>query len=363
MRRALLDVLRAPRTLAPLTLDVTASRPLPGGDEDVVRGILRTRNGTSIFPVVDGVPVMLSSPATERMVAVLQRRGAGADGDMPRHGAEWSFSHEWRHHTEHDVAEHPGGWSVEDRLKQFFIETGTDPEWCRGKFILDAGCGTGQLVEAVAGLGATAVGLDYSTSVFDAERRRKSPDAHFVQADLRTPPFDRESFDVATSVGVLHHTPSTYESFVAVAKLVKPGGRFFVWLYRRPERFFRRHITWPALDMFRTVVSRLPDRPQATVVHAYTRGLRLAHRLRHLHQDVPWDAMVVRAYDSITPRWKHYHTPFEVSHWFFLNGFSSPAMTHWDNPYGFGMVAVKQPLADTPGHNFGKTDVIRRFWQ
>ena len=362
MRRALAELLRSPRSLAPLTLEATAIRALSSGDEDVVRGTLRTVDGAECYPIIDGVPVMLDAEMAGPPRDGL-RGEAGGDNAAPLHGTDWSFSREWQHHAQHDVAEHPGGWSVDDRLKQFFIETETNAEWCRGKLVLDAGCGTGQLVEAVSELGAVAVGLDYSTSVFDAERRMKSLRAHFVQADLRTPPFAPEVFDAVTSVGVLHHTPDTYESFAAVARLVKPGGRLYVWLYRRPERFLRRHITWPALDLFRTVVSRLPDRPQAAVVAAYTRGLRLLHRARGQHQDVPWDAMVVRAYDSITPRWKHYHTPFEVSHWFFRNGFSSPAITHWDNPYGFGMVAVKHALADTPGLNFGKSEVARRFWQ
>jgi SAM-dependent methyltransferase len=280
---------------------------------------------------------------------------------------EWSFSTEWEAHFRSGLFR-TWGWTVEERVRQFFQETGTEADWCKGKLILDAGCGNGQLSEGLSRLGATVVAMDYSTSVFAAERARQSSTVSFVRGDLQAPPFENDTFDLVVSNGVLHHTRSTSATFREVARLVKPGGRFYLWLYRRPERFLKRLCVYPAIDLTRVMLARAPGTIQALGVRAYALGLMAAHKAMGHSYDLTWAERVIAAYDVLTPMWKHYHTPMEVSQWFFANGYSAPALTHWDNPYGFGMVATKHPEAETPGVNFGKsgmfgtTGLIRRYW-
>jgi 2-polyprenyl-3-methyl-5-hydroxy-6-metoxy-1,4-benzoquinol methylase len=139
-------------------------------------------------------------------------------------------------------------------LQQFFLETGVDADWCKGKLILDAGCGNGQLSERLSRLGANVAGLDYSESVFGAESRRHSPTVHFVQGDLQTPPFQAGTFDLIISNGVLHHTPNTYKTFVEVARLVKPEGCLYLWLYRRSRKLKTRFFVHPTVDLLRAIV-------------------------------------------------------------------------------------------------------------
>ena len=55
----------------------------------------------------------------------------------------------------------------------------------------------------------------------------------------------------------------------------------------------------------------------------------------------------------MTPQWRRYHTAYELSDWFHKNGFASPVLSHWDNPYGFGLVAIKDSQDATPGIHFG----------
>src|SRR5262245_39407177 len=258
----------------------------------------------------------------------------------------WSFSHEWDAHFDQGLVR-TWGWSIEQRLQQFLLEADITPEWCRGKRILDAGCGNGQLTESLTRWGAFVVGFDYSTSVFRAEGARQSRRVSFVQGDLQAPPFGLETFDLVISNGVLHHTRDTFTTFGAVAKLVKPGGRFYLWLYRW-------RIAAVVADVPRMVVSSLPSRLQGVAVKAYAAALLGWHRLRRRRAERSWPERVVDAYDTVTPRHRHYHDPLEVSRWFFLNGYAAAKLTHWDNAYGFGMVAVKEAQPDTPGPNFGK---------
>jgi 2-polyprenyl-3-methyl-5-hydroxy-6-metoxy-1,4-benzoquinol methylase len=366
VRRSLLKILRAPRTVEPLTLYVFDSdNSRLDGKENIIQGILLASN--KAYPVIDGVPVMLHSSFTEEFLNKHATRISQDDTLSKLHlraerNSHWSFSSEWDEHFKREAAK-TWGWTVNGRMRQFLLETDVDPQWCKGKLVLDAGCGNGQLSEGLTELGATVVALDYSTSVFTAEKYRKSPDVHFIRGDLQTPPFDKGTFDLVISNGVLHHTPNTYRTFIEVSKLVKPEGRFYLWLYRKSEKFFRRYIFYPVFELTRTIVSRIPNGPQRVIVKAYALALMVLHKALGKHKDLSWPERVVVAYDNLTPLWRHYHTPLELSYWFFLNGYSSPTITHWDNPYGFGMVAKRKTQEDTPGVNFGNTASVKRYWR
>jgi len=368
LKKSLLKILRAPKSAGPLTLCAfKTKKSCPGQTEDVVEGVLLSETSNEAYAIIGGVPVMLESSFPEEFTNKYAERFAQDERLSRLHlaahrNSHWSFSSEWDEHFNRELTK-TWGWTIDERVRQFFLETGVDPEWCKGKFILDAGCGNGQLSEALTELGATVVGFDYSSSVFAAEKHRKSSDVHFVHGDLQTPPFDKGSFDLVISNGVLHHTPSTYRTFIEVAKLVKPGGRFYLWLYRRSERFLKRQFFYPGFELTRTIVSRMPNGPQSAVVKAYAFALMVLHRVIGKYEELSWPERVVGAYDSLTPRWRHYHTPLEVSYWFFENGFSLPTITHWDNPFGFGMVATKAPQKETPGVHFGKTGIGKRYWE
>ena len=76
-----------------------------------------------------------------------------------------------------------------------------------------------------------------------------------VQADLTRLPLAEGVFDLAFSIGVLHHGPDPRGAFREVARRVKPGGRLAVWLYRKntlPQEW--------ANSALRAVTTRLPAR-------------------------------------------------------------------------------------------------------
>jgi arsenite methyltransferase len=104
--------------------------------------------------------------------------------------------------------------------------------------VLDAGCGAG--LAAVELLGERLhrvhyVGMDVSTAVDVAAQRFAERDlpGGFLQADLAQPPFPADSLDVILSEGVLHHTDSTEGALKRLARLLRPGGRFLFYVYRR----------------------------------------------------------------------------------------------------------------------------------
>ena len=61
-----------------------------------------------------------------------------------------------------------------------------------------------------------------------------------MQADISNLPFPKNSVDLIFSEGALHHTDSTKESLLTLARLLKTGGRFLLYVYHRkgPVREF-----------------------------------------------------------------------------------------------------------------------------
>lgn len=123
----------------------------------------------------------------------------------------------------------------------------------RGSLVLDAGVGAGRFAEIVARKGGEVVGIDLSTAVdaayLNVGEREK---VHLVQADIFAMPFCEETFDLAYSVGVLHHTPDTRAAFHRVANMVKKGGGVAVYLYHGYGPYYRFS------DLIRRVTTRLP---------------------------------------------------------------------------------------------------------
>ena len=111
--------------------------------------------------------------------------------------------------------------------------------------LIDAGCGAG--MSAIELFGAVVpklryLGVDVSTAVDVARKRfeeRGLPGA-FLQADISDLPLPEGTVDLVFSEGVLHHTNSTEKAFLSLARLLKSGGRFLFYVYRRkgPVREF-----------------------------------------------------------------------------------------------------------------------------
>src|SRR5690349_1131978 len=75
-----------------------------------------------------------------------------------------------------------------------------------GRRILDAGCGSGPLSEALRAKGAVVTGFDGSPAMLELARRRLGADADLHVADLGRPlPFADGAFDDVVMSLVLHY--------------------------------------------------------------------------------------------------------------------------------------------------------------
>lgn len=122
-------------------------------------------------------------------------------------------------------------------LRTRFERNGIDlREAFAGKRCLDAGCGGGRATILMAEAGASeVVALDLSETNVQTTRMRAQQrgcdNVVVQQASLLDIPLQDESFDVVWSNGVLHHTGDTDGSLKEIARLLKPGGWMWLYLY------------------------------------------------------------------------------------------------------------------------------------
>lgn len=93
-----------------------------------------------------------------------------------------------------------------------------------GEAILDLGCGTGHLAKAIAESGAHVVGIDGSASMI-ASARTAYPELEFHVQDARNFSLPT-TFDAVFSNATLHWIPEAEQVVSAIARALKPGGRF-----------------------------------------------------------------------------------------------------------------------------------------
>lgn len=104
--------------------------------------------------------------------------------------------------------------------------------------LLDAGCGAamsamelfGDRLKQVRYVGADVSG---SVDVAAVRLRESGVDGGFIQADLTALPLPDASVDVIFSEGVLHYVDPPARAVSALARLLKPGGRFLFYVYRK----------------------------------------------------------------------------------------------------------------------------------
>jgi 2-polyprenyl-3-methyl-5-hydroxy-6-metoxy-1,4-benzoquinol methylase len=97
--------------------------------------------------------------------------------------------------------------------------------------ILDVGCGSGELLGALATKkpGLSLIGADRSIVALGLARKRSSARvANYICADVSLLPFATEWFDVVTVFGVLEHVQTHGILLAELHRVMKPGGLAFI---------------------------------------------------------------------------------------------------------------------------------------
>lgn len=133
-----------------------------------------------------------------------------------------------------------------------------------GLALLDYGCGAGDLMRVLAGLGVRAdfSGCDVSAGML-AEAEKRWPGElgaapRLAAQDGPRAPFAAGRFDIATVSAVLHHVPVAERPavYAELGRVLKPGGRLYVFEHN------------PRNPLVRYVIARTPIDENAILLDA-----------------------------------------------------------------------------------------------
>jgi len=136
--------------------------------------------------------------------------------------------------------QHPFDWipsNAEDEIQRVILRPLLDliNQFEPDSLILDVGCGPGRVLGFLARQGIRCIGLDRSrVSMKLAVERYGRPG---VVGDNLLLPFATEIADVVISDGVIHHTEDPQRAFAENCRVLKPGGRMYLGVYKPSGRY------------------------------------------------------------------------------------------------------------------------------
>ena len=125
----------------------------------------------------------------------------------------------------------------------------------------DMGCGSGRWAKFVAPLTYKLNCIDPSELALKQASQNLSihSNCNFECATASENSLEESSQDFGYSLGVLHHTPDTFEALESCARKLKPGAPFLIYLYysldNKPVWY---KLLWQVSNFLRKIISKLP---------------------------------------------------------------------------------------------------------
>jgi ubiquinone/menaquinone biosynthesis C-methylase UbiE len=123
------------------------------------------------------------------------------------------------------------------------IEVDAVREFALGKRVLEAGCGTGLVLDKLARVARAAHGFDLSPGMVQKARARG---LSVTLGSVTQIPFRADSFDLVCSFKVLAHVPEIERALCELARVTRPGGTLVLEFYNPWSlRYLAKRIAGP----------------------------------------------------------------------------------------------------------------------
>jgi ubiquinone/menaquinone biosynthesis C-methylase UbiE len=200
----------------------------------------------------------------------------------------------------YEARRHHGYHALIDRL-----EIACAMPYAHGGRLLEAGCGTGMILRALAPVARRAVGIDISPGMLVQARARGLDVVHGSVTEL---PFADGDFDLCYSFKVLAHVEQIERALAEMTRVVRPGGHIIAEFYnpwslrglikrvKRPTRISDHahdHEVYTRYDTLADVRRYLP--PSLHVVDV--RGVRVLTPVSTVH-DMPFVGRALAALET-----------------------------------------------------------------
>ena len=291
MQERLLNILKCPEC-GGTDLALSVAERNAGGE--IITGTITCAGDGREYPVIDGIPRMLSSLS-------------GLQDTQEKFDVQWDI---W---GESDVV---FGRDLE-QSQQFILDQagfGIDADHFAGKVVLDAGCGHGMFVQNFSDMGCDlVVGIDLCETIGMARKRNAGrANVELIQADLLKLPIRDGVFDYVFCNGVATFTPDPKGVVGNLIRSTKIGGHVNLWVYPKGG------LLWEVSQkLVRTITSRLPARllaaltylavPLLLVVPTYSGTSPLRNT---------WSECAQVIFDWLSPRLQTHHDADEVVGWY-----------------------------------------------
>lgn len=122
-------------------------------------------------------------------------------------------------------------YSIWSEVKKFIDQIPTN------SIILDAGCGNGKNMVYLKNKGYSVKGIDFSNKLLQV---CKDKNLDVEEADIRSLPYEDNSFDYVISIAVIHHLSTEKDRYQAINEMLrvcKPGGKILIstWAVEQPN--------------------------------------------------------------------------------------------------------------------------------
>lgn len=94
--------------------------------------------------------------------------------------------------------------------------------------VLDVGCGTGKILEALSGKNIRLAGIDISLEMHKLAQERLGERADIRLSDSEQLPWEPHSFDALICSASFHHFPKPEQVLAEMHRVLNPGGRLLI---------------------------------------------------------------------------------------------------------------------------------------